>query len=363
MNIVKVKLGRRAYKVYIGAGALAKASVYKSARAYQRPVFVVTNKKIRRLHGRKLNEFLKALGKKILFCEVPDSEKAKSFPVYIKTIRKLSLFAKKAKPLLVAFGGGVIGDLTGFVAGTYRRGVPYLNIPTTLLAQVDSAIGGKVAIDLKSAKNIVGNFYQPEAVISDLRFLRTLPEKELRNGLVEVVKYGVIKDRGLFSFVEENLSNILKRDAAALENIVFKSCRIKARVVEKDEFDTKDLRAALNFGHTIGHAIEAASRYAKATPHGAAVATGMIMASFISFKLGMLKRSQLEEITSLIKKVCPEAGIKTARVKDILDAVSYDKKFVRGVNRFVLPKKIGSVTIVDNVPRGLIKEAVKKYKG
>jgi 3-dehydroquinate synthase len=363
MKKVRVNLGRRSYDIHIGEGALEKLNSCKDARALRQPIFVVTDKRINTLHGKKLKEQLKAPGKKILFHEVPGSEKAKSFSVYMKTIRELSRFARKAKPLLVAFGGGVVGDLTGFIAATYRRGVPYVNIPTTLLAQVDSAIGGKVAIDIKKAKNIVGNFYQPKMVICDLRFLKTLPEKELRNGLAEIVKYGIIKDRGLFSFVDKNLKNMLKADMPSLEHIVFKSCRIKARIVEKDEFDTRDLRAILNFGHTLGHAIEAASRYSKSVTHGRAVASGMVMASFIALELGMLGKGEFEKINSLVKKAVLKKKMKGVRLKGVLSALAYDKKFIRGVNRFILPKRIGAVKIVDNVPEALIKNAVEKCGG
>ena len=253
----------------------------------------------------------------------------------------------------------MIGDLTGFVASAYRRGVPYIQVPTTLLAQVDSAIGGKVAIDIKEAKNIVGDFYQPKMVVCDLQLLGTLPEKELRNGLVEIVKYAVIKDRGLFLFLKKNLKKVLKLDNKVLERIIFKSCSIKARIVEKDEFDTKDLRAILNFGHTVGHAIEAASRYSGSITHGRAVAAGMIVASIIALDLSMLKRKDYEKICSLIREVIPKTKIKGPQTKDILNALSYDKKFIYGVNRFILPKRIGLVKVVDKIPEDLIKESIE----
>lgn len=360
MNLIKVNLGDRAYDIHIGKNVIKKLPALIKPTASDTPMFVVTQKKINKLHGRKLAAILRPLSKKVLFYEVPDSEKAKSFPIYIKTIRSLARFAKKTKPLVLALGGGVVGDLAGFVASAYTRGVPYIQIPTTLLGQVDSAIGGKVAIDIKEAKNIVGNFYQPKMVICDINFLKTLPEKELRNGLVEIVKYGIIKDRSLFEYLEKNLRRVLKRSESALEYVITRSCGIKARVVEEDEFDTKGLRAILNFGHTLGHAIEAASRYSQSVTHGRAVASGMVMASLIALKRKMITKKDHERICKLIKKITSKTKIKKMKRKNILTALSFDKKFVYGVNRFILPKRIGIAQIVDNIPEALIKEVIEK---
>ena len=358
MKIAKVRLGKRSYNVYIGKNIVKDLSSFIKIDSPETPVFVVTNSKINALHGRKLRKAIKGLSKKALFHNVPDSEKAKSFPVYVGAMAKLANFSKKIKPVVIAFGGGVVGDLGGMLASTYRRGVPLLQIPTTLLAQVDSAIGGKVAIDIKEAKNIVGNFYQPKTVISDLGFLETLPEKQLKNGLAEVIKYGIIRDGRFFSFLEKNIKSILARDPAIAEHIVYKCTAIKANVVEKDEFDTRDVRAILNFGHTIGHAIEAASSYSK-VQHGYAVGIGMVMASEIALKLGMLAQKDFERIASLIGKICRLRLPAKARPQNIMNALAYDKKIIRGVNRFVLPVKIGAVKVVDNVPVGLIKGVIK----
>lgn len=360
MKTVKIDLGPRSYNIYIGKGIVGKLPSLIKLETRNTPLFIVTNRRINTLHGGKLKKVLMPLSKKILFCEVPDSEKAKSFPVYIRTVRRLARFARKTRPYVIAFGGGVIGDLAGFVASAYRRGVPYIQIPTTLLAEVDSAIGGKVAIDIKEAKNIVGNFYQPRMVICDLQFLKTLPKKELRNGLVEIIKYGIIKDKELFTFLEKNVKKILKLDNEALEHVIFKSCGIKAGIVEADELDTKDLRAILNFGHTIGHAIEAAIGYSRSITHGQAVASGMVMASAIALKLKMLKSGDYKKIYSLVRKVSPEIKTGHIKLKDILSALSYDKKFIYGVNRFILPEKIGRVKIVSKIPRTLIKTVIEE---
>ncbi len=362
MKVVKVNLGKRSYEILIGKGAISKLSTLRKTQGLGRPFFVITNKKINALHGKRLAAVLRKLSTKILFYEVPDSEKAKSFSVYIKAIRRLASFAVKEKPIIFAFGGGVVGDLAGFVASAYRRGVPYVQIPTTLLAQVDSAVGGKVAIDIEEAKNIVGNFYQPGMVICDLHFLTTLPVKELRDGLTEIIKYGIIKDAKFFAYLEKNLKSVLKRRPAVLEHIVLKSCSIKARVVEKDELDTLDLRAMLNFGHTIGHAIEAATRYSGVLTHGEAVRAGMVMASIIALRLGMIDGNVCKKINSLIQREMPRLCLKGVSSGKILTALSYDKKFIDGVNRFILPEKIGCVKIVENVPQALIKEVIESYK-
>ncbi|MFH1594168.1 MAG: 3-dehydroquinate synthase [Candidatus Omnitrophota bacterium] len=359
MKTVKVNLGQRSYNIYIGKNIIEKLWLLTKITPHDVPLFVVTNNKVNTHYGEGLKKALRPISKKIMIHEVPDTEKAKSFPVYVKTIRKLARFATNTRPIVIAFGGGVTGDLTGFVASAYRRGVPYIQIPTTLLAQVDSAIGGKVAIDIKEAKNIVGNFYQPKMVLCDLRFLRTLPKREIQNGLVEIVKYGIIKDKKLFSYIERNLKQILTLDEKVIEHIIYKSCSIKARVVETDEFDTKDHRAILNFGHTLGHAIETASSYRGSMAHGQAVAMGMVMASLIAVKLELLSKKNYEKIFSLVNKISAKTSTRHIKLEDVMTALSYDKKFIYGVNRFILPTAVGHVRIVDQVPNSIINNVVK----
>ncbi len=361
MKSINVNLGQRSYDIRIGGGIISKTIPLLKTVFAGAPLFVVTNKKINSLHGKKLKRALGPEKEKILFYEVPDSEKAKSFPVYIRAIKRLARFSKKQRPVILAFGGGVVGDLAGFLASAYRRGVPYIQIPTTLLAQVDSSIGGKVAIDIKEAKNIVGNFYQPKMVLCDTHFLKTLSRKEIQNGLAEIIKYAIIKDRALFTFLEKNVSRILRLEEGALEHVIFKCCAIKAAVVEKDELDTTGLRAILNFGHTIGHAVEAASRYSENISHGRAVAAGMIMASFMALELGHIKKRDYGKICFVLKKAVPKAPLKNLNPGFILRALSYDKKFIDGSNKFILPKKIGYAEIVGDIPEKLIRKAIKKY--
>ena len=238
--------------------------------------------------------------------------------------------------------------------------MPYIQIPTTLLAQVDSAIGGKVAIDLEVGKNLAGAFYQPGLVFSDVSLLKSLPGKDLIAGMAEVIKYAVIKSPRLFEFLEANYSKLLKKDKTALQYIISTCSMIKAGVVEKDERDNKDVRIILNFGHTVGHAIEASAGYSKSYSHGQAIALGMISASFISKKLGLLDESGYLRIKGLIKKIGLLTTLKDLYIKDISLALAHDKKFIHGTNRFVLPVRIGKTVIRENIPNQLIKEAISE---
>jgi len=272
----------------------------------------------------------------------------------------MSSFDTRKTLFVIALGGGVIGDLAGFAAAIYKRGIPYLQIPTTLLAQVDSAIGGKTAIDLPVAKNLVGAFYQPKAVLSDISTLRSLPERELRNGLAEVIKYGVIKDSRLFEFIEKNYKKILRRDTQALSFIVARSSAIKARVVETDERDTTGARAILNYGHTFGHAIEAASEYGEGYYHGEAIAVGMIIAARLAVDLGLMKARDANRIEDLIRSVGLPTKIKKLPKARLYNAYLRDKKFIRGKSRLVLPTSIGSVKIVHAIPDHLILRSIAR---
>jgi 3-dehydroquinate synthase len=263
--------------------------------------------------------------------------------------------------VLVETAGGVIGDLAGFVAAVYKRGVPYVQIPTTLLAQIDSAIGGKVAIDLSVGKNLAGAFYQPKLVLSDVKFLTTLDQRQIRNGLAEAVKYGVILDQKLFAYLEKNSAQFLSLDKRVLTKVVEECSRIKAGVVSKDERETKGLRMILNFGHTLGHALENAGGYHR-FHHGEAVALGMRMAAYISCRKGMLKAGQAKRLNDLLTLIGLPQTFKGVAQKKILDAMHHDKKFVAGKNRFVLARNIGSVQVVSDVALSLIQEAIQKYQ-
>jgi 3-dehydroquinate synthase len=286
---------------------------------------------------------------------VADSEEQKSLETAGWLYSKLSrLGAERSTPIL-ALGGGVIGDLAGFVAATYMRGVPLLQLPTTLLAQVDSSIGGKVAVNHGQLKNNIGAFYQPRLVLSDTATLKTLPAREFANGLAEVIKSAVIGGADLFAFLEANLDGIKGQEGEALEEVVFRSARIKAAVVEQDETD-QGLRNVLNFGHTIGHGIETASGFM--IEHGAAVAIGMLAAAAVAQRLGLFGQDELARLKALIRAAGLPTKVSGGKVKDILAAMRHDKKIQGGRLRFVLPRAIGDVIISDEVELSLVEEVL-----
>lgn len=356
MKIIKVGLKKRSYNIYVGYNISSRIDKLIPRSLLKSPNLLITNKKIYSLSGRNILKRFKKASVMI----VPDSERAKSLKVYNQIIESLSKIGKKTRPVIIALGGGVIGDVAGFSASTYRRGIPYIQVPSTLLAQVDSSIGGKVAIDTPEAKNLIGSFYQPKCVISDTKLLNTLPKKEIVNGMAEVIKYGIIKDKAFFLYIEKNLKNILALERNSIEHVVSRCASIKARVVEKDEFDSKNIRAILNLGHTIGHAIEASFSYSKKYTHGEAVAIGIVLAARISLKLGMISERDAERIKNLIKRAGLPVKAGGADVKKIMLAMAYDKKFTRGRNRFVLPRGIGSVRIVEGISDTLIRKVLRE---
>jgi 3-dehydroquinate synthase len=260
---------------------------------------------------------------------------------------------------VIAFGGGVIGDLAGFVASIYKRGIPYIQVPTTLLAQVDSSIGGKTAVDLAEAKNMVGAFYQPRLVLSDIGLLATLDLRQARAGLAEVIKYGLIKDKKLFHYLEKNYDKIIRRQQGALEFVVWRSSYIKARIVGQDEKEEKGLRTILNFGHTLGHALEAAGGYRRYN-HGEAVAIGILLACALSRRLLLLDSSSCIRVEDLIKAVGLPVRIKNIPLNKIISAHYRDKKFIGARNRFVLLGGIGRAVVKQNIPLAAIKAVLKE---
>lgn len=359
MRRIRVSLKERSYDIIMGRGLLKSLGSLAKKLGLGRDAVVVTNARIMRLYGSIVKKSLSRSGMTVHFEIVPDSEKAKSVGVMADLLNRISRYDKEKKIFLVALGGGVIGDLTGFVAATYKRGVPYVQVPTTLLAQVDSSIGGKTAIDLPCAKNLAGAFYQPRLVLSDITLLRSLPIRELRNGLAEVIKYGVIKDKKLFSFIEKNSGKILKYDPAALEHIVSRSSAIKSAIVEKDEFDKKDLRAVLNFGHTLGHAIETASTYSGRYTHGEAVAIGMLAAADIALRSGITKSVpdiiRLRRLVSACGLPAKAAGVNASA---IWAAQLHDKKHSGRRNKFILPIAMGKVGVFECIPDNILRLSI-----
>ena len=359
MEKVRVSLPNNSYDVLIGHGLISHAGVILKKLRVGRNALVVTNKRLARLYGGKIKRSLNGSGIGCRILLVPDSEKAKSDRVFIALLNRMGSYDSNRTPFLAALGGGVIGDLTGFAASVYKRGVPYIQIPTTLLSQVDSAIGGKTAIDLPAAKNLAGSFYQPRVVISDTAALKSLAPRQVRSGLAECIKYGVIKDSRLFEYLEKNYKKALALDRDVLKHVILCCSRIKAAAVKSDEFDTKDKRIVLNYGHTIGHAIESACGYSPRYNHGEAIAVGMVCAARISSRLGMIKEKDGLRIESLIKKCGLPIKVSGLKLTRIYNALLRDKKFINGKRRLVLPVRIGKVSVVEGVRRSFIIDSIK----
>jgi len=362
MREIRLNLKGRTYKIIIGTDIIGYFTRGLKSLNLGQGAYVITNPYIKNKFGGRLSSALRASGHEVKFKVVPDSEKSKSLENAFSVIRGLTAFDKKKKVFIIALGGGVIGDLAGFVASVYKRGTPYVQVPTTLLAQVDSSIGGKTAVDLDEGKNLVGAFYQPALVLSDLSFLKSLDPRQVASGLAEVIKYALIKDKRLFGYLIANLKDVKALKAGALEYIVFRSSAIKSAIVEKDEKEEKGLRTILNFGHTFGHAIEAAGNF-KEYNHGEAVALGMLCALDLSRKKGYLSESLVLKIEDLIKDAGLPAEIKGVTVKKVIAAHYRDKKFSGAINKFVLLKGIGRAVVETGIPLGLIREVLKERSG
>ena len=357
MRKVKVNLGRRSYRIVIGSSILDQLGECLKRLKIGTDAFIITNGFLKNKYGAALTRVLSKNGFNCRFKLVIDSEKAKSIETAGRLIKELARFDQKKKVFIIAFGGGVVGDLAGFVASVYKRGISYVQIPTTLLAQVDSAIGGKTAVDLDLGKNLVGAFYQPRLVFSEINFLKSLDTLQLRSGMAEVIKYAVIKDQKLLNFLENKYPEVMQRDPATLEIIIHACSRIKAGIVCKDEKETLGLRSILNFGHTIGHAIEAAGGY-QGYNHGQAVSLGMIVAVGLSKRLGLIDSKLALRIKNLVKLYGLPIKIKGVAIAKIIRAHYHDKKFSGKENKFVLIGGIGQPRIVRNIKLNLIKEAI-----
>jgi len=366
MKTVECRLGKRTYPVLVGKNVITKIAQHIKKLHITGKVCVITNRTVGKLYYAPVAGELRKAGLHVVRCFVPDSETAKSekelFNLYEKLIREN--FDRSST--IVALGGGVVGDLSGFCAATFMRGIDFINIPTTLLAQVDSAIGGKTGINLKSGKNLVGAFYQPRCVISDVSVLQSLSKKHLVDSLSEVIKYGVIWDKRFFVYLEKNIDAVLQGDLRVLEGIVMVSARIKTKVVERDERETSGLRAILNFGHTFAHAFEAYGSYRKIT-HGRAVGLGMITATRLAVLCGMLKQPDAIRIESLITRigVCSSARKyfgKNIQKKKFVDRILYymqfDKKNKNKKITLILPHSIGTVSVHKGIQKQRIKKAI-----
>ena len=355
MREVTVPLGARTYSILIGPGLLASVGRRCAALKLGRRCAIISDANVAKHYARAAENSLRAAGFEPVRIVVPAGETAKTLDTVRFCYDRLAGFRLERKSFILALGGGVVGDLAGFVAATYLRGVPFVQVPTTLLAQVDSSVGGKVGVNLKAGKNLIGAFHQPRLVLCDLDTLKTLPPREYRAGLAEVIKYGIIYDAGLFTRLDRDLSKLLKLDPKTVGEVVARCCEIKADVVSHDETET-GLRAILNFGHTIGHALEAISRYGKYL-HGEAISIGQIAAAELSAAVTALPQVEVERITDLFRR----AGLPTSvelnsrDLKRLFAAMRFDKKVSGGEVKFVLAKRIGKVVWGEKVPEDLIR--------
>ena len=356
---IPVAAPSRSYEVLLEIGLLARAGECLGSFLPHRRVFVVTVPPVRRRWGKALLQSLAATGVKAEILEMPDGELFKRLATLEKLAEKLVKTGADRSAILIALGGGVVGDVTGFLASVYMRGVDVIQIPTTVLAQVDAAVGGKTGVNLQSGKNLLGTFHQPRAVLVDPGVLATLPSREYRAGLYEAMKCGIIGDPGLFRIFEERRREILDREPAVLEKVIADSVRLKASVVSADEREN-GLRQVLNLGHTIGHALEAETRY-KQLLHGEAVAWGMIAATHIALSTGKLDSVMAGRITSTILGFGQLPRLK-CNSASVVKRLHSDKKTRHGVVYFILPREIGKVEIVNDVPEGIVRSAVDEIR-
>jgi 3-dehydroquinate synthase len=359
MISIPVVTPSRSYEVLIGRGLLVRAGETLSKLLETRRAFIVTVPPVRQRWAKVLQKSLSTSGIETSLLEMPNGERSKRLTTLEKLAEKLVKLGADRGVTLIALGGGVVGDVTGFLASVYMRGVDVIQIPTTVLAQVDAAIGGKTAVNLVSGKNLLGTFHQPRAVLIDPQVLDTLPSREYRAGLYESLKCGIIGDPGLFKLFEDRRREILDRDPVVVEKVIADSVRLKASVVSADEREG-GLRQVLNFGHTIGHALEAETGYTQLL-HGEAVGWGMIAATHIALSTGKLDSVTAGRVTNAVLGFgrLPSMELKTA---NILKRLHSDKKTRQGVVHFVLPREIGKVEITSDVPEAIVRVAVDEIR-
>ena len=348
MRTLTVDIKDQPYPIHIGPGLLDRAELITPHLAQKRAV-IVTNTTVGPLYSERLRKTLAAVGVETFEIVLPDGETYKNWQTLNQIFDQLIEKRCERKTTLIALGGGVVGDMTGFAAATYQRGAPYIQIPTTLLAQVDSAVGGKTAINHPQGKNMIGAFYQPKLVLADTDLLDTLPKREFSAGMAEVIKYGLIRDLPFFEWLEANVERIMARDPDAIIHAVYESCRNKAEVVALDEKEN-GIRAILNLGHTFGHAIETATGY-KTWLHGEAVAMGIILAAKLSQVEGMSDVTNLARTKGLLLRAKLPIAAPNLGTQTYLSHMARDKKSENGKVRLVLPVGLGKVIVTDNLPQ------------
>lgn len=352
---VDVALGERAYAIHVGTQLLTRVDLILPQLDLPK-VAIVTNTTVAPLYFEQLARALRSCGVEVVSVVLDDGERYKDWATLNRIYDALIEHRCDRKTTLVALGGGVVGDLAGFAAATYMRGIPFMQIPTTLLAQVDSSIGGKTGINHPLGKNMIGAFYQPRLVLADTEVLKTLPERELSAGMAEVIKHGLVRDAAFFSWLELNMERLLAGDLQALAHAVRRCCDIKAAVVAEDEREN-GVRALLNFGHTFGHAIESGLGYGKWL-HGEAVAAGMVMAADLSRRLGLIVQADVERIVSLLRRARLPVAPPDIAPERLLQLMGADKKAEGGKLRFVLLEAIGRASVRGDVPAEPLQQAL-----
>jgi 3-dehydroquinate synthase len=357
MKKIEVDLAERSYPIYIGKSLLSDQALFDQ-HLTSKQVLVVTNDTVGPLYLSTLEKRLTNVDYDTIV--IPDGEIYKSLDSFNQVISKLMEKKYSRTCILIALGGGVIGDLTGFAAACYQRGVKFIQVPTTLLAQVDSSVGGKTAVNHPLGKNMIGAFHQPCAVYADTETLSTLPDREFSAGLAEVIKYGIIRDTKFFDWLENNIELIMKRDDESMEYTIERSCINKAEVVAEDERES-GIRAILNLGHTFGHAIETALNY-KGWLHGEAVGCGMLMAADLSMRLGLIDQTKVDRIKSILERTSLPTKIhKDVTLEQMLDNMKVDKKSRDGVLYLILLNDIGEAIITSDYTEQALKETINHF--
>jgi 3-dehydroquinate synthase len=342
---LRVELGRRSYPILIGAGLLARADLFDQY-VVGRDVLVVSNTTVAPLYASAVTS---ALGsRRTVSATLPDGESHKTLANVARLIDVLVANRFGRDCTVLALGGGVVGDMAGFAAASYQRGVAFVQVPTSLLAQVDSSVGGKTGVNHPGGKNLIGAFHQPKAVVADVQTLATLPQRELRAGLAEVIKYGLICDAAFFDWLEAHLDELLARDGEALSYVIRRSCEIKAQIVGRDEFEQGE-RAVLNLGHTFGHAIEAATGYSRWL-HGEAVGAGLLIAASFSHECGLMSAADVDRVRRLLVRAGLPTETRDVSIAAALEHMKMDKKVERGRIRLVVPRAIGECFVTADYP-------------
>ena len=355
MRTLKVNLEDRSYPIYIGSDTSLDNELY-SKHISSNKIALITNEQIADLYLPEISQTLNAFDLKTLV--LPEGETEKNLETVGKAVEFLSDNGIDRDSSIIAFGGGVIGDITGFVASSYMRGIKFLQVPTTLLAQVDSSVGGKTGVNINTGKNLIGSFYQPSAVIADTRYLNSLEPNRLSEGLAEVIKYGLIRDEDFFKWLSKNTNRILALEPEIMTHLIERCCQIKAEIVSEDEREGS-IRAILNYGHTFGHAIESLTDYGVYT-HGEAVSIGMVMAASMAERMGMLSQDDKTDITNLLESVNLPTKKPDLNNNDFLESMKRDKKVQDGEIRLILLDSIGRAIISNDYPSEILMETISE---